>query len=119
MAEKNKKSEGFREETSKHVLAYIECHKAISESFIKATDTYISEHNMSEEEDGWSKDLPNNAFKAAKEFLRCLSKEPQKAFDKYFKEPEEESEEEGSSEASEEKSEEEGSSEASEEKSEE
>jgi len=115
MAEKTKKSEGFREETSKHVLAHMECHKAISESFIKAIDTYISEHNMSEEEDGWFKDFPNNAFKAAKEFLRSFSKEPQKAFDKYFKEEEEE----GCCEEPEEKSEEEGSSEASEEKSEE
>ena len=111
MAEKTKKSGGVRKHVSKYVLAQMGCHKAIIESFTKAIDTYIIEHNISEEEDRWLRDFLSNAHKATEDLLRSLSKEPKRAFDKYLEEEEEE--EEGSAEVPKEEDEEAGAAEES------
>lgn len=66
------------------VLAHIELVRSFGDALIRAADTYLEEHRISEAESDWREDFPANIGESNKEFHRALAESMNRVSDVFF-----------------------------------
>jgi hypothetical protein len=66
------------------VLAHIELVRSFGEALIRAADTYVTQHRISEAESDWRDDFPANLAEANKEFHRALAESMNRVSETFF-----------------------------------
>jgi phage terminase small subunit len=72
------------EQSRKSVLGHVEHLRSIGEAFIRAADTYVTEHQISDAESDWQTDFSRNISEAGKEFHRAIAESSVRVQDIFF-----------------------------------